>query len=168
MANHTPQSVQLEAGRYVPCRCGGRKRIVADLCRKCRDKQHLDDRIAAARAAEDENGCWPWQHGLNTYGYGKFRDTGAHRHVYERIVGAIPPGLELDHLCRNPRCVNPKHLEPVTGPENRRRGKGGILKQTCAQGHPWVAENIYVRKTGRRECVVCMRERARRQREAAV
>lgn len=46
---------------------------------------------------------------------------GAHRHSYQSLVGSIPDGLHLDHLCRVPACVNPEHLEPVTLAENNRR-----------------------------------------------
>jgi len=46
----------------------------------------------------------------------------AHRAFYERYRGPIPDGLHLDHLCRNPPCVNPDHLEPVSNAENLRRG----------------------------------------------
>lgn len=78
-------------------------------------------------------GCWNWNKSLNS-GYGQISrwspgktksnvtTVKAHREVYERHVGPIPPGLQLDHLCRNPRCVNPAHLEPVTNEENVRRG----------------------------------------------
>ena len=72
--------------------------------------------------------CWNWTAGTSAKGYGCFRlgghdgkRTSAHRVAYELLVGPIPDGLELDHLCRNRRCVNPDHLEPVTGDENKRR-----------------------------------------------
>lgn len=69
--------------------------------------------------------CWPWLSAATDEGYGMFglggKTTGAHRISYELAVAPIPEGLEIDHLCRNPTCVNPKHLEPVTHLENLRR-----------------------------------------------
>jgi len=66
-------------------------------------------------------GCWEWTGSLSDYGYGRIRrghgrkgNMGAHVAMWEFINGAVPPGLELDHLCRNPKCVRPDHLEPVT------------------------------------------------------
>lgn len=76
-------------------------------------------------------GCWLWT-GLKVAGYGRFsiqnKGIGAHRVSYEALIGAIPDGLELDHLCRVPSCVNPLHLEPVTGAENRRRARASTAK----------------------------------------
>lgn len=82
-----------------------------------------------------EGECWPWRGALRPTGYGTFTlrrgswrtSKPAHRAVYELLVGPIPEGLEIDHLCSNPGCVNPEHLEPVTHLENvwravRRRG----------------------------------------------
>jgi len=75
-----------------------------------------------------ETGCWNWQRGLSDRGYGNVnlsspkRRMGAHRWAYLCWVGPIPEGLELDHLCRNRRCINPEHLEAVTHLENIRRG----------------------------------------------
>ena len=70
-------------------------------------------------------GCWTHDQ-VNQYGYGRAHHKGrtvtVHRAVYEELVGPIPEGLQLDHLCRNRACYNPAHLEPVTQTENIRRG----------------------------------------------
>lgn len=74
----------------------------------------------------NENGCWIWQRSLGEKGYGVVRVdgrlVGAHKAYWERENGPVPDGLELDHLCRVRKCVNPAHLEPVTHRENVRRG----------------------------------------------
>jgi hypothetical protein len=75
----------------------------------------------------EETGCWEWQRARDPLGYGRLRANGgtvlAHRFVYEEQRGPIPENLSLDHLSRNPSCVNPDHLEPVTHAENLRRGR---------------------------------------------
>jgi hypothetical protein len=69
--------------------------------------------------------CWEWSATMEKSGYGRFRGQDgmvlAHRYAYEWMRGPIPPGLTLDHTCRNTRCVNPAHLEPVTALENYQR-----------------------------------------------
>lgn len=71
------------------------------------------------------DGCHEWIGALSTNGYGMFwferRQVAAHRWIFERLVGVVPDGLELDHLCHNRACVNLDHLEPVTHAENLRR-----------------------------------------------
>lgn len=76
--------------------------------------------------------CWIWQLSRTTDGYGHMSDgTGrqrpAHRVMWERQHGAIPAGLQLDHLCRVRACVNPDHLEPVTNATNTRRSNTAKL-----------------------------------------
>ncbi len=117
----------------------------------------------------DPFGCWTWMGYVDKNGYAPVKAYGnrvpflAHRLVYEILVGPIPKGLCLDHLCRNPSCVNPEHLDPVTQQTNVARGLSGVLKQTCAFGHPWNDENIRVIKTGKRAgkryCRACHVER---------
>jgi hypothetical protein len=67
------------------------------------------------------DGCWVWMAGVNTGGYGGYQQKMVHRLTYEALVGPIPQGLELDHLCRVKPCCNPDHLEPVTRRENALR-----------------------------------------------
>jgi hypothetical protein len=70
-------------------------------------------------------GCWAWTGGHNRKGYGRCQSGRvhhpAHRVVWSILVGPIPAGMDLDHLCRNTGCVNPSHMEVVTPAENRRR-----------------------------------------------
>ncbi|MPZ13794.1 MAG: hypothetical protein GEU73_05120 [Chloroflexi bacterium] len=82
------------------------------------------DRLAR-RMVISERGCWEWQGSRDRFGYGYIGVDGAvprvYRAAYELLVGPIPEGLELDHICENPPCFNPDHLEPVTHAENMRR-----------------------------------------------
>lgn len=86
---------------------------------------------------ERGEGCWVWVGAIQSKGYGSFwsngRSTLAHRVSYRDLVGEIPDGETLDHLCRNLRCVNPDHLEPVTREENLRRKALAITH--CRRGH---------------------------------
>lgn len=114
--------------------------------------------------------CWLWVGALTGgRGYGSFhldrRRVKAHRFAYEQMVGPIPDGLTLDHLCRVRRCVNPNHLEPVTNLENIRRGRsfaGRVaLRETqthCKRGHELAGNNLHMRSDGRRQCLTCRRD----------
>lgn len=117
----------------------------------------------------DAMGCWIWKKRL-IRGYGAVaadgRDQLAHRWTYEKLVGPIPTGLDLDHLCRQPACVNPAHLEPVTRAENNRRSQSpsakNLRKKTCDHGHPLSGANlrmITVRGRPSRQCIACQRNR---------
>ena len=109
--------------------------------------------------------CWLWGGTKGDKGYGQFwngnRLVSAHVRAYEYEVGAVPLGLELDHLCRNRLCVRPSHLEPVTHRVNVLRGVAGQAnrdKTHCAHGHPFDAVNTYVDpSTGKRSCRECRR-----------
>jgi hypothetical protein len=106
--------------------------------------------------------CWEWT-GYGVDGYGRFwldgRDVMAHRVSYEWLIGPIPDGLQIDHLCRNRRCVNPAHMEPVTPRTNVLRGVSlqaqNALKTECPRGHTYDAVNTYVSPTGGRYCRTC-------------
>lgn len=121
--------------------------------------------------------CWLWK-ASTTFGYGQFaprnkmRPLRAHRFAYELLVGPIPEGLELDHLCRVRHCVNPAHLEPVTHRENCLRGVGrsaiNAVKTECANGHLYDAENTYIDRAGSRHCRACRRITDRLRRPAGV
>jgi hypothetical protein len=87
--------------------------------------------ITPDRYCVEPNGCWTWLGADDGHGYGAVRIAGAtqkaHRVVYQEQVGPIPDGLDLDHICRNRKCVNPAHCEPVTRAVNLRRGDGTKL-----------------------------------------
>jgi hypothetical protein len=116
------------------------------------------------------NDCWNWQKTKNTWGYGYIRvgpkTRQAHRVSYEAFVGPIPSGLTIDHLCRNPGCVNPAHLEAVPLAENLRRGTSFSAKNAqkthCANGHEFSGDNLYMRPDGARQCRPCNLEAVKR------
>ena len=87
----------------------------------------------------------------------------AHRAAWMLANGPVPEGMVLDHICRDRACINLEHLRVVTQQENIMAGLHNIDNRShCNQGHPFIKENIMVRKNGKRECAECNRERARR------
>lgn len=131
------------------------------------------ERVLARCATTEPGSCWTWTGGT-TRGYGRIR-IGAgrfyvHRVAYEALVGPIPEGMQLDHLCRNRSCVNPEHLEPVTCRTNLMRGDTKAAhyaaRAECPHGHAYDKANTYLRPGGGRACRACRREYERRRRAA--
>ncbi len=149
-----------------PCERCGREKNCKHRPRRRPVRERLMEKVDVA-----ESGCWMWTGAAIPLGYGQIHVDGktafAHRVSYELHVGPIPEGMPLDHLCRTPACVNPEHLEPVTHAENGRRGIQGALKTHCANGHPWVEENIMQNGPSARCCKVCHRDRQRERQRAA-
>ena len=143
----------------------------------------LPERFWAKCVVDDagyETPCLTWVAEKSDDGYGRFRWLGrkyqAHRAAYQQMVDLIPAGLTLDHLCRNPACVNIQHLEPVTNRENILRGGGpaalNARKTYCGNGHEYTPENTLREANGKRHCRTCRRDQnreyMRRKRAAAI
>lgn len=111
--------------------------------------------------------CWTFTGATQSKGYGSASYEGriwsTHRLAYTLLVGPIPNGLEVDHLCRNRRCCNPTHLEPVTRKVNAERS-GPATKTHCVHGHKLSGENLLIKKRGTRtpvrNCRTCRDDRA--------
>ena len=142
---------------FCQCGCGGKtrqithtdrwrgevhgeyRRFINHHNRRVGDDQRFDGRYVVEDCGY-ESSCWVWRGVMkpNT-NYGRFtvyvsgrrHQWQAHRWSYTRFVGEIPDGMDIDHLCGNPSCVNPEHLEPVTNRENRRRA--GQIRLTESQ-----------------------------------
>lgn len=129
-----------------------------------------------------EGPCWVWQGSTNSGGYGQVhvrhevggtsRPGFVHRVGYEALVGPIPDGLQLDHLCRVRRCWNPAHLEVVTSRVNSLRGEGhpakNAAKTRCPAGHDITdPANVYrnPRDSSHRQCRECRRTRGQEYRQ---
>jgi len=124
--------------------------------------------------------CWLWMGNKDKLGYGRISLGGwegkltlTHRLAYELLIGPIPEGKELDHLCRNPSCVNPAHLEAVSHSTNLKRGLPGKIKNPqsvkthCPKGHPYDLFNT-VFESGRRICRTCRNTRRRKRYQTRV
>ena len=131
-----------------------------------------------SKVAQGENGCWVWMAYRDARGYGQYwrgdkKNVYAHRFAWEEIHGPLPPytpkGLQLDHLCKNPSCVRPSHLELVAHQTNVLRGDGPTAENSrkthCIHGHRLNKKNtFYSLSENRRRCKQCeeIREKAER------
>jgi hypothetical protein len=127
--------------------------------------ERLPERFWSKVLNHPATGCWEWQASRFWTGYGRFwvnpRTRSTHRVAYEALVGLIPPGHDIDHLCRNKNCCNPAHLEPVTQRENTLRAESppalNAIKTQCTQGHAFDTMNTRTRRDGSRTCLICER-----------
>lgn len=122
------------------------------------------------KVEKNEDGCWNWTAGCfgRNQEYGCFYLTGgrkaipAHVWAYTNVIGPVPGGLVLDHLCENTKCVNPAHLNPTTNRENVLRGNSICAKEArqthCRKGHS--LEDAHITKKGSRDCRICRKMRA--------
>lgn len=133
-----------------------------------------------SKVVETPSGCWEWQAARDKDGYGRIGNGGrtfaTHRIAYRWFKGPIPSWLQVDHGCRNRACVNPAHLELVTGQVNISRGETGqwirerqlrlpftrYRPTHCKRGHPLEGDNLIIRSdNGGRRCKTCQNERMR-------
>jgi hypothetical protein len=128
--------------KFCECGCGSPSPLAPQTCKRFGWEQGKPLRFIRGHNGrkkilwkETPSGCWEWLLCRDRLGYGwkwnNGKHTPAHRFVYESFCGKIPDGKELDHLCKNRSCVNPKHLEAVTHTVNVRRG--GNTKLTTEQ-----------------------------------
>lgn len=146
-----------------------------DLQMNERDQARFWAKVLVPASVDD---CLLW---AKTYasGYGylhlRGKNVPAHRISYQLANGPIPEGKVIDHLCHNPRCVNPNHLEAVSQQENVLRGYvipvaaswRGPRKQHCKRGHEFTPENTYTNPKGERVCRQCRRGRSAAARQRA-
>lgn len=166
--------------KYCACGCGAVVRRTYAVGHGMKGKNarletsaQTEKRFWSKVDRKQENQCWMWLDTPLQSGYGRFYIRGipkqAHRVSYELLVGPIPEGKCLDHLCRNTLCVNPKHLDPVSNRENILRGVGITAKRfsspTCIHGHQLFGDNLYVTRQGHRRCRTCLRVSQRKYEE---
>lgn len=154
-----PVPTKRPAQRFCNRHCANKRESPAD-----RFWPRVNKNGPVPESRPDLGSCWIYSGRINDKGYGIFVldevDVRAHRWSYEQLVGPIPEGLDLDHLCRVRECVRPEHLEPVTTKVNVLRGEGitarHARKETCAKGHA-----LTPRPGGGRICRECHRSYTR-------
>ena len=116
---------------------------------------------------EPNTGCWLWTGPVSKDGYGQFKMSHfqwkAHRASWQMYRGEIPPGMQIDHICRVRSCVNPDHLRVVTQRTNVLENSIGLAAQNlskthCPRGHPLSGKNLRTVKnaeTNSRRCRTC-------------
>lgn len=149
---------------FVPKKVG--QRYCSKICvSRSAALQSVPDRLWSKVNKGAPHGCWEWT-GTTARGYGYMSVDGkprpVHRIAYELVIGPIPVNRVLDHLCRNRRCCNPDHLEPVTEAENILRGVGSSARHArkthCDHGHPLSGDNLRLTDKGYRRCRQCARD----------
>lgn len=153
------------------------------MCNRHYERERLSGRLEVDRRdpltkfwsrVEKTSTCWVWT-AAKANGYGRMQWNGrqqpTHRIAYELLVGPIPEGLEIDHLCRNRACCNPDHLEPVTSQVNMLRGEtvaaANAAKDSCPEGHPYDEANTYLWR-GNRLCLTCRHEMSAKRAERSL
>ena len=140
---------------------GAKGRLIKSPC-------SIEERIERLSMPVPESGCRLWIGATMGKGYPQIRINGksvrVHRWMYEQYYGPITDGLQPDHLCRVPCCIEPTHLEAVTSRENTLRGNGPAArharKTECVAGHPFTPDNLLPNKYGRR-CRECNKRYSR-------
>lgn len=181
LAERNARKTECPAGHtYTPENTYVRPADGARICRACSRSRYVSKprtkkqpKVSLSKPTGDvgidakltfRDGCWTWNGSRTSNGYGRVRRVqklwSVHRYVYELLLGPVPEGLVLDHLCRNRACCNPAHLEPVTFRENVLRGEGPAAlharKTHCLRGHALTAENL-IPGRGYRQCRICWR-----------
>lgn len=104
-------------------------------------------------------GCWVWTASKNKKGYGQIcvgygsRLMLAHRFAWELVIGPIPEGMQLDHKCHNPSCVNPDHLRLATNTENSRNCARPVNNKSGFKGVSWDT------RSGKWRACICVNNR---------
>lgn len=153
------------------CGCGGKTKWSEKRRRFYKYMANHQKRLIDPWIVDSETGCWLWLASLSVDGYGKRlpeypgATQMAHRWVYERFKGVVDRRLELDHLCKVRRCVNPDHLEPVPGIVNYLRGNSPCLIKAranhCKAGHPYTEKMSTTKRGTHRCCWVCLKQKRR-------